>query len=109
MLRQLEALSRIREAEANAMVARAERMHPGAIQEALKTGTILRETLADQIGLNRSHLSFVDGLLESGRENVPLSQNEVNTRVEECVRENIGHLHLVVRLVATAGLRADAL
>eukprot|EP00038_Savillea_parva_P004963 m.145469 g.145469 ORF g.145469 m.145469 type:complete len:2179 (-) comp11626_c0_seq2:111-6647(-) len=111
MLRQLEALSRARHAEAHALVARAERLHPGCLESALASRSALRETLAAQLGLDRSHVAFADAgvMAESIPPTLPMESEDIVDMVEAVVRENVGHLHLLVRLVSTASLPAGVL
>eukprot|EP00035_Acanthoeca_spectabilis_P007711 m.141628 g.141628 ORF g.141628 m.141628 type:complete len:2007 (+) comp14051_c0_seq1:120-6140(+) len=104
ILRQFETLSRAREAEAHALIARAEQSHHGAVREALAASNMVRETLAAQIGLDRNHLTFVTGLLEVEPSTMPLAHDKVHKMIERVLRENLGNLHYVVRLISTASL-----
>ena len=104
MTRQLVTLSRARVAEAAALVSRAERLHPGSALQALTHRTMLRETIAAELGIDRSRVGFTDELLDIVPVGVPPPRSTIVDLVSAAVKENLRHLRLVVRLATAADL-----
>jgi hypothetical protein len=65
---------------------------------------MLRETLASELGLDRSRVGFAEGLLDDVPDSAIRSLADVVTLVSDAVRENLRLLRLAVRLSAAADL-----